>query len=508
MLLCGDSNMPKITQTFPVVALQRLQKTYGVSRKCANVILLKQQEIREDDDYDVMSTLGLLHKWKLDLELVTRFPQILKRPPYALDHHKHILEECGITVGVSSLASYLKVNRSFLFALEAHGAIPAGHDVIGSLCRSVELAPAVEDTVRGSLGSVQSRTLLDVRLAVFQQYLRQRLDCDASDAEAMITKYPRNRHKSLRLTARILKLLEAQGLAAEKIVRNPYLLNTHPDQLEALLENCPTVASTDIREMLRKVPRIAYMPWHNTAQIVRIVEEFGFSEQTVLNGAEVFTLAADTVRERLALMAEIPELWAMRHNKNFFKMVFSFQRTLNRLSYMRTINMRCLSVHLLSTFYPMFRRYVSTGEDRTGGADLATYLSERLSVPAAEVWRQLRHHPHWRAVPLLTVSQTTEALLDAGFSAAQVRHALHLTLYPERRALEAARDAADAAVVPDEYVLQLALYRLEREGHFSGTGVFAFAADRPAVAVGSGAPAELPVEEGRVPRRSARVEGR
>ena len=54
-----------------------------------------------------------------------------------------------------------------------------------------------------------------------------------------------------------------------QIVRNPYLLNTHPDQLEALLANCPTVASTDIGEMLRKVPRIAYMPWHNTAQIVR-----------------------------------------------------------------------------------------------------------------------------------------------------------------------------------------------------------------------------------------------
>ena len=52
-------------------------------------------------------------------------------------------------------------------------------------------------------------------------------------------------------------------------MRNPYLLNTHPEQLEALLQNCPTVASTDISEMLRKVPRIAYMPWHNTAQIVR-----------------------------------------------------------------------------------------------------------------------------------------------------------------------------------------------------------------------------------------------
>ena len=208
-----------------------------------------------------------------------------------------------------------------------------------------------------------------------------------------------------------------------------------------------------------------------------------------------------------SLCPQIPELWAMRHNKNFFKMVFSFQRTLGRLSYMRTINMRCLSVHLLSTFYPLFRRYVSTGEDRTGGSDMATYLAERLGAPLAEVWHQLRHHPHWRAVPLLAVSQTTEALLAAGFSAAQLRHALHLCLYPEQRALEAARAAAASHAVPPEFVLQLALYQLERDGHFSGTGVFAFAADRPALAVGGGGgPLDLLVEEGRTPRRSARVE--
>ena len=71
-------------------------------------------------------------------------------------------------------------------------------------------------TARDSLGAIQSRTLLDVRLAVFQHYLRPRLDCDAKDAEQMVAKYPRNRHKSLRLTERILKLLEEQGLAAEK----------------------------------------------------------------------------------------------------------------------------------------------------------------------------------------------------------------------------------------------------------------------------------------------------
>ena len=140
----------------------------------------------------------------------------------------------------------------------------------------------------------------------------------------------------------------------------------------------------------------------------------------------------------------------MRHNKNFFKMLFSFQRTLGRLTYMRSVNMRCLSVHMLSAFYPLFRRYVSTGEDRTGGADTVTFLSRRLQMRPQEVRRQLRQHPHWRAVSLLSVSGTVEALLAEGFSAAQLRHGLLLSLYPQRRAVSAAPGPvpAPAGAVP------------------------------------------------------------
>ena len=108
----------------------------------------------------------------------------------------------------------------------------------------------------------------------------------------------------------------------------------------------------------------------------------------VLNGAEVFTLAAETVRQQLAIIEKIPELWTMRHNKNSFKVLVSFQRLQGRLSYMRAINMRCLSVHLLSSFYPQLRRYVSAGEDRRGGCDMVTFLSRRLQLAPDAVGRQ------------------------------------------------------------------------------------------------------------------------
>ena len=71
-------------------------------------------------------------------------------------------------------------------------------------------------------GRVQSRTLADVRLAVFRRYLSLRLGCDARHAEVMVSRYPRNRHKSLRLTERILGLLHEQGLSAEKVSLTGY----------------------------------------------------------------------------------------------------------------------------------------------------------------------------------------------------------------------------------------------------------------------------------------------
>ena len=140
---------------------------------------------------------------------------------------------------------------------------------------------------------------------------------------------------------------------------------------------------------------------------------------------------------------------------------------------------------------------------------MVTFLSRRLQLAPDAVGRQLRQHPHWLAVPLLAVSQTVEALLAAGFTPAQLRHGLLLSLYPEQRAVAAARAAAAAgSAVPAEYILQLALYRLERDGHFSGTGVFAFSLDRPAVAAGGGGgePLDLLTEAVGVPRRGARLE--
>ena len=51
-------------------------------------------------------------------------------------------------VAAVSFDRYLKVNRSFIFALETHGALPAGHDVISSLCQSVDMESTAEDVIR------------------------------------------------------------------------------------------------------------------------------------------------------------------------------------------------------------------------------------------------------------------------------------------------------------------------------------------------------------------------
>ena len=47
-----------------------------------------------------------------------------------------------------SLGRYLRVNRSFVFALETYGEIPQGHDVVGSLCQSVDMTSDTADSIR------------------------------------------------------------------------------------------------------------------------------------------------------------------------------------------------------------------------------------------------------------------------------------------------------------------------------------------------------------------------
>ena len=77
----------------------------------------------------------------------------------------------------------------------------------------------------------------------------------------------------------------------------------------------------------------------------------------------------------------------------------------------------------------LFCRYVREGSDRTRGDDITKFLSVELDTTEARIRKLLQRHPYWCSVPLMTVRDTMDFLLNRGFTRDQILFSIHAVLY-------------------------------------------------------------------------------
>lgn len=77
----------------------------------------------------------------------------------------------------------------------------------------------------------------------------------------------------------------------------------------------------------------------------------------------------------------------------------------------------------------LFCRYVREGSDRTRGDDITKFLSVELDATEARIRKLLQRHPYWCHVPLMTVRDTLDFLLNRGFTREQILCSIHALLY-------------------------------------------------------------------------------
>ena len=77
----------------------------------------------------------------------------------------------------------------------------------------------------------------------------------------------------------------------------------------------------------------------------------------------------------------------------------------------------------------LFCRYVREGSDRTRGDDITKFLAVELDATETRIRKLLQRHPYWCYVPLMTVRDTMDFLLNRGFTRDQILYSIHALLY-------------------------------------------------------------------------------
>jgi hypothetical protein len=134
-----------------------------------------------------------------------------------------------------------------------------------------------------------------------------------------------------------------------------------------------------------------------------------------------------------------------------------------------------------------FEKYARDGIDRTKGRDIVHYMAKLFKKDREDVRKVLSRHPNWCHVPVLSIKTSLDYLIYKKFSYDEIAENIILLLYPVPRieqklaALIEWKDESDdnrmisgvaLSAISRSKLLNLCLYFIESEFHFSGDGIW------------------------------------
>lgn len=151
--------------------------------------------------------------------------------------------------------------------------------------------------------------------------------------------------------------------------------------------------------------------------------------------------------------------------------------------------MSSLSSFFYSATSETFEKYARDGIDRTKGRDIVHYMAKLFKKEKEEVRKMLSRHPNWCHVPSLSIKASLDYLVYKKFSYDEIAENLILLLYPVPRieqklaALIEWKDESEnddnrmisgvaLSAISNSKLLNLCLYFIESEFHFSGDGIW------------------------------------
>lgn len=365
--------------------------------------------------------------------------------------------------------------------LKAYDYIHPNADVQENLIKQLDVPVKVK--------KIPDETPLHVmRREVMNAYFKAKLGMTDEEIAHARAIYTRLKHRNLSSIVEVINVLKDDlNFTSGKIIKNPFLIHAFAENVKAILSEVPKIGSSDIRDIIKLHPKILMQPCHAVKATINHIKSFNIDEESIEKCLEVLTLGPDTVYNRLAELYSIKEFQVHFSNPRILRLIHYKNKVRSRLEYLKSLKIRCYSIHLLSASAEAFEKFAYDGLDKTKGVDTLEFLSHTFKVDPLEIRSIIKLHPHWLQAPIVEIKNTYDYLRGLNYTDQEIYENMIILLYPISRLQpkltelmewkeenDDTRKISDVEVrkISNSKLLMLCVYFIECEYHFTGDGVF------------------------------------
>lgn len=440
------------------------------------------------DINDIEASTQYLKDLSFSNEDILKYPTILLQHRITLSNRKQVLEECCFReVNIKFLYQFITLMNKNIVTLKSDNLISVKADVPKNILKQINDGPSFLELSSSMDDKMQLKKL---RWLIISHFLK----CKLKVTDEELTKLPkmdlfRLRHRSLRSLVETVDVLQNKlNFSSERILKNAYLLQAYADNLNEIITELPQIGNVPIEELIKRFPKLALNKVETTKLIIGHVRSFNIPEICLLKDLQILSLSPATVYDRLVEMTKIEEFDVLRNHPRVLRLVHYYNKATIRLAFFKQLNVKCTSLNVLVSASPVFEKYARDGVDKTNGQDTIIYIEETLKRDRSWAKAVLNRHPHWLNIPVRAVRESINYLQNEGFTEDEICENLHLVLYPKhkieqklnflmQKGSETDGKNLDSNVsiiseISNSKLLNLCLYFIEAEYHFSGDGVW------------------------------------
>ncbi|KAF5286378.1 hypothetical protein FQR65_LT12629 [Abscondita terminalis] len=414
---------------------------------------------------------SLCDNLKIDKQDWLRYPDLVKRPPNVLEQYCLHLKEGGFQmVDAKILANYRRIINKTIKFLKASGFLPLNVNVAESFLSHLTPRPQL------FLGDLtDENTFHSTHHIILTRFLMWKLNASYETIQKFYRTCSLSKIWSFDQLCQSIQFAEKIGCLSDKVFRYGHILKTPPKNIETLLISVPTLAGLDICKAITLCPYLIRIPPVHLLESYEILQTAQISDKAIQHHLNVFFLTPQTLKDRLNEASKVPEFKIFRNHPRFLRLIVAHNEARSRLTFLKKLKLRCTSVETLCGRKAKFDMYIQDGSDVHSSVEVINYVKRLLHCNANIISTKLRKHLFYRNVSFLSISDSYKYLQELKFSNHAIVDVIQLLLYPRNRlknAYEAASSYTKDSKISQSVKLNLILYLIEKEYHFTGNGIW------------------------------------
>nr|CAH7713181.1 unnamed protein product [Callosobruchus chinensis] len=278
-------------------------------------------------------------------------PTLLRQHFVALEHHYLSMKEGGFTnIDAAVLGRAVHYMKREITTLKRCYLIPHETDVAESLVNHIDDKEIAAKIYK----KYPDDTLWNfVHINILKSFLKCRLKATDDEIVSLFRVHKMVRNKSFKIIQENIAIAEEVGFDKDKILRNGYVLNNYPKYARTIMEDFSNIAGLDIKETLRKHPKLLMISPSSIIKIYGILKEFEVPDEAIRKNPSIFTMSPETVKTRLQIIDRNKNVKFLLKHPQLLKLVLYHKRAKKRLSFIQQLQLKCASITVIGKVFPL-----------------------------------------------------------------------------------------------------------------------------------------------------------